>query len=229
MKPLVVIPARGGSKGVPGKNIKKLHDKPLIQYTIEAARGIFQDERIVVSTDALEIKHEVEKLGLDVPFLRPSKLSIDTAGTYSVLIHALNFVEKNGYYPDTLILLQPTSPFRNSRHIKEALQLYSNTIDMVVSVRETRANPYYVLFEEDSNGYLKPSKSGNYARRQDCPRVWEYNGGIYIINISSLRLKELNHFEKVKKYVMDDISSHDIDTKFDWSFAEFLLKANPKL
>ncbi len=226
MKPLVVIPARGGSKGVPGKNIKRLGDKPLIQYTIEAARGVFEDEQIIVSTDTLEIKYQVEQIGLSVPFLRPVELSTDASGTYGVLIHALNFVERNGYHPDTLVLLQPTSPFRNSKHIEEALHLYSSTLDMVVSVKETKSNPYYVLFEEGEREYLQPSKLGNYTRRQDCPRVWEYNGGIYIINISSLRIKELNQFEKVKKYVMDERSSHDIDTMLDWEFAEFLLDIN---
>nr|MBA3900563.1 acylneuraminate cytidylyltransferase family protein [Bacteroidota bacterium] len=180
MKPLVVIPARGGSKGVPGKNIKPLAGKPLIYYTIEAARELFSDELIVVSTDDLQITKVVEETGLIVPFLRPSDLATDTATTYDVLLHTIRFSEENGYTPDTLILLQPTSPFRNGRHIKEALKLYHNGLDMVVSVKETKSNPYYVLFEEDEQGFLRKSKTGNFTRRQDCPKVWEYNGAIYI-------------------------------------------------
>ena len=224
MKPLIVIPARGGSKGVPRKNIKVLGDKPLIQYTIDAAKGVFDDEFICVSTDDFEIKSVVEQLGLKVPFLRPNELASDTAGTYEVLLHAISYYEAKGYFPDTLILLQPTSPFRTSAHIKEALKLYHESIDMVVSVKETKANPYYILFEEDSNGYLKKTKEANFTRRQDCPKVWEYNGAIYIINVKALKEKTISQFTKVCKFEMDETSSHDIDTLLDWKIAEIILQ-----
>lgn len=220
---LVVIPARGGSKGVPGKNIKELGGKPLIQYTIDAARDIFEDKDIIVSTDCEKIKFSVESLGLKVPFLRPVELATDEAGSQEVLLHALSFVENNGIYPETLILLQPTSPFRNATHIKEALKLYNNKLDMVVSVKETTANPYYVLKEENTEGFLENSKKGEFTRRQDCPNVWELNGAIYIINVKSLKSSKIGDFTKVKKYVMDEISSHDIDTMMDWDFAKFYL------
>lgn len=224
MKPLIVIPARGGSKGVPRKNIKVLGDKPLIQYTIDAAKGVFDDEFICVSTDDFEIKSVVEQLGLKVPFLRPNELASDTAGTYEVLLHAISYYEAKGYFPDTLILLQPTSPFRTSAHIKEALKLYHESIDMVVSVKETKANPYYILFEEDRNGYLKKTKEANFTRRQDCPKVWEYNGAIYIINVKALKEKTISQFTKVCKFEMDETSSHDIDTLLDWKIAEIILQ-----
>lgn len=224
MKPLIVIPARGGSKGVPRKNIKVLGDKPLIQYTIDAAKGVFDDEFICVSTDDFEIKSVVEQLGLKVPFLRPNELASDTAGTYELLLHAISYYESKGYFPDTLILLQPTSPFRTSAHIKEALKLYHESIDMVVSVKETKANPYYILFEEDRNGYLKKTKEANFTRRQDCPKVWEYNGAIYIINVKALKEKTISQFTKVCKFEMDETSSHDIDTLLDWKIAEIILQ-----
>ena len=224
MKSLIVIPARGGSKGVPRKNIKVLGDKPLIQYTIDAAKGVFDDEFICVSTDDFEIKSVVEQLGLKVPFLRPNELASDTAGTYEVLLHAISYYEAKGYFPDTLILLQPTSPFRTSAHIKEALKLYHESIDMVVSVKETKANPYYILFEEDRNGYLKKTKEANFTRRQDCPKVWEYNGAIYIINVKALKEKTISQFTKVCKFEMDETSSHDIDTLLDWKIAEIILQ-----
>lgn len=223
MKPLIVIPARGGSKGVPRKNIKVLGDKPLIQYTIDAAKGVFDDEFICVSTDDFEIKSVVEQLGLKVPFLRPNELASDTAGTYEVLLHAISYYESKGYFPDTLILLQPTSPFRTSAHIKEALKLYHESIDMVVSVKETKANPYYILFEEDRNGYLKKTKEANFTRRQDCPKVWEYNGAIYIINVKALKASAISQFTKVCKFEMDETSSHDIDTLLDWRIAEIII------
>ena len=223
MKPLIVIPARGGSKGVPRKNIKVLGDKPLIQYTIDAAKGVFDDEFICVSTDDFEIKSVVEQLGLKVPFLRPNELASDTAGTYEVLLHAISYYEAKGYFPDTLILLQPTSPFRTSAHIKEALKLYHESIDMVVSVKETKANPYYILFEEDRNGYLKKTKEAHFTRRQDCPKVWEYNGAIYIINVKALKERAISQFTKVCKFEMDETSSHDIDTLLDWRIAEIII------
>jgi len=221
---LVVIPARGGSKGVPGKNIKLLGGNPLIQYTIDAAREIFEDKDIIVSTDSEKIKTTVGSLGLEVPFIRPLELATDESGTQDVLLHALSFVESKGFYPETLVLLQPTSPFRNSNHIREALKLYNNEMDMVVSVKETKSNPYYVLKEENSQGFLENSKKGKFTRRQDCPKVWELNGAIYIINIQSLKSKSLSEFTKIHKYVMDEVSSHDIDTQMDWKIAELINK-----
>jgi CMP-N,N'-diacetyllegionaminic acid synthase len=224
MKPLVVIPARGGSKGVPKKNIKLLNGKPLVNYTIEAAQGIFENTIICVTTDSNEIKDVVENTTtLKVPFLRPDNLATDNAGTYEVLLHAINFYEKEGYAADTLILLQPTSPFRTTTHIKEALKLYSSDIDMVVSVKETKSNPYYVLFEENTEGFLSKSKESAFTRRQDCPDVWELNGALYIINIESLRKGPIGSFNKMIKYVMTEIESVDIDTMFDWKLAEFCL------
>ena len=225
MKPLVIIPARGGSKGVPKKNIKLLNGKPLINYTIEAAQSVFDNEIICVTTDSQEIKEIVENsTTLKIPFLRPDKLATDTAGTYEVLMHAIDFYEQKGYLADTLILLQPTSPFRTGQHIKEAINLYSDDIDMVVSVKETKSNPYYVLFEDNQEGFLSKSKEANFIRRQDCPNVWEFNGAIYIINIKSLRKGTIASFKKSIKYVMDEKESIDIDTMFDWKLCQAILK-----
>lgn len=223
MNPLVVIPARGGSKGVPHKNIKLLGGKPLIQWTIDVARQVFSDELICVSTDDEEIKEVVEQTGLKVPFLRPQELATDTAGTYGVLLHAIEHYEQNGYSPDVLVLLQPTSPFRNSTQIKEAMEFFNSDLEMIVSVKETRSNPYYILREEDENGYLVKSKQSNAKRRQDVPKVWELNGAIYIIDVETLKEKTLDEFAKIKKYEMDEMSSHDIDTMMDWRLAEFLM------
>lgn len=229
MKPLIVIPARGGSKGVPRKNIKVLGDKPLIQYTIDAAKGVFDDEFICVSTDDFEIKSVVEQLGLKVPFLRPNELASDTAGTYEVLLHAIEFYEKAGYYPDTLVLLQATSPFRTSHHIEEALKQYDTTCEMLVSVKETKSNPYYVLREENQEGWLVKCKEGNFIRRQDCPKVYELNGAIYIIDVATLKSKTLQNFAKIKKFIMDEKSSHDIDNPIDWLVAEALIQNNKEI
>ena len=224
---LVVIPARGGSKGIPHKNIKPLNGKPLIHYTIEEARQIVNDEDICVSTDDPEIIKCVENYGLKVPFIRPEELATDTAGTYEVLLHALEFFEKQNRHYDAVLLLQNTSPFRKAEQIKEALKLYNNDIDMVVSVKECSANPYYCVFEEDNNGYLQVCKGdGNIFRRQDAPKVYEYNGAIYVINAEKLKTTHMHKLQKRVKYVMDDLSSFDLDTMWDWQLAENIIEQN---
>lgn len=226
MRILVVIPARGGSKGIPHKNIKLLNGKPLIHYTIDVARAIVGDDDICVSTDDTEIIQCVEQTGLKVPFVRPAELATDTAGTYEVLLHALNFYEKQGRMYDVVLLLQNTSPFRTANQVKEALSLYRENVDMVVSVKECAANPYYCVFEENSEGYLHICKGdGNITRRQDAPKVYEYNGAIYVINPASLKAMPLNKFIRRIKYVMDEQSSLDLDTMADWHLAEVLIGA----
>ena len=224
MKIIVIIPARGGSKGIPHKNIKLLAGKPLIHYTIDVARQIVADEDICVSTDDSEIIQCVEEYGLKVPFVRPAELATDTAGTYEVLLHALNFYEQQGKQFDVVLLLQNTSPFRTARQVKEALALYQSDIDMVVSVKECSANPYYCVFEENQEGYLNICKGdGNITRRQDAPKVYEYNGAIYVINPHSLKQMPLNKFARRIKYVMDEQSSLDLDTMNDWRMAELIV------
>lgn len=225
MESLVIIPARGGSKGIPHKNIKILGEKPLICHSIDIARELVPESDICVSTDDHEIIKIVENYGLKVPFVRPDYLATDTMGTYDVLLHALKFYEDKDKRYDNIILLQCTSPFRRVEDVEGALKLYTPEIDMVVSVKESSANPYYNCFEERPDGFLSISKGdGCYHRRQDAPKAWEYNGAIYIINPSSLKEKPMSRFTKVVKYVMDDIHSIDLDTMFDWKLAELVLK-----
>lgn len=224
MRVLTIIPARGGSKGIPHKNIKGLGNKPLIYYTIDVARGIVEDSDICVSTDDPAIIKCVENYGLKVPFVRPVELASDTAGTYEVLLHALGFYEARGFHYDVVLLLQTTSPFRTVEHVKEAMKLYRPDIDMVVSVNKTKTNPYYNCFEESAEGYLKKTLNGtSYARRQDAPVTYEYNGAIYIINAEQLKKMPLGNFSHIVKYLMDDLHSVDLDTMTDWKFAEFLI------
>ena len=227
LKILVIIPARGGSKGIPHKNIKPLNGKPLIYYTIDVARSVVSDEDICVSTDDAEIIKTVEDYGLNVPFVRPAELATDTAGTYEVLLHALDFYEEQGKRYDVVLLLQNTSPFRKSEQVKEALALYTPDLDMVVSVKECAANPYYCVFEEDEYGYLHVCKGdGNIFRRQDAPKVYEYNGAIYIMNANTLKTTHMHKMSKRVKYVMDEITSTDLDTMADWMRAESLIQSN---
>ncbi len=223
MNILTIIPARGGSKGIPRKNIKPFAGKPLIYYTIDCARAICTDEDICVSTDDDEIIQVVEDYGLKVPFKRPDELATDTAGTYEVLLHALDFYEKQGKHYDVVMLLQNTSPFRTQEHVIEALKLYAPKVDMVVSVKECAANPYYCVFEENQEGYLHVCKGdGTIFRRQDAPKVYEYNGAIYIMNAETLKTTHMHKMQKRVKYLMDDRSSFDLDTMFDWTMAEMM-------
>lgn len=225
MECLVIIPARGGSKGIPHKNIKLLNGKPLINYTIDVARGVAKDIDICVSTDDLDIIKCVEEYGLKVPFVRPAELATDTAGTYEVLLHALDFYEKQGRHYDIVLLLQNTSPFRTIEHVKDALKLYRSDIDMVVSVNQTKTNPYYNCFEDDSEGFLKKTlDSSTFIRRQDAPVTYEYNGAIYVINVEQLKRMPLGKFTRRIKYVMDDVHSVDLDNMMDWKYAEFLIQ-----
>ena len=222
---LFIIPARGGSKGLPRKNIIPLAGKPLICYTIDAARGVTSDENICVSTDDFEIKEVVENYRLKVPFIRPEELATDISGSREVLLHAIDFYKNQlGKTFAKICLLQPTSPLRTAKHIFEANELWNDDFDMVVSVKESKANPYFNLFEKTERGFLRKSKEGNFLRRQDAPKVWEYNGAIYFINIRAIYEKQLSEFEKVSKYVMDDFSSIDIDSKFDWILANDFVK-----
>lgn len=224
MKALYIIPARGGSKGIPGKNIKPLAGKPLIAYSIDIARQLAPDCDICVTTDDTEIISIVEGLGLKVPFVRPAELATDHSGTYEVLLHALNFYEEKGVHYDCIVLLQPTSPFRTIEDVTNCINLYTPEVDMVVSVKQASANPYYNAFETDANGYLHISKGeGNYTRRQDAPKVWEYNGAVYVINTESLKKMPLNKFSRRRMCEMSQEHSLDLDTPTDWLIAEAIL------
>lgn len=225
MNTLVVIPARGGSKGIPHKNIKPLNGKPLICYSIDVARQFTSDENICVTTDDDKIIKVVEDYGLKVPFKRPDELATDHCGSNEVIQHAYQFYAKQGENYDAILLLQPTSPFRKVEFLKEAVALYDESIDMVTSVKLSSCNPYYDGFEEDKDGLLRISKGdGTIERRQDAPSVWQQNGSIYVINPKSLIEKGMAHFTRIRKYAMSELYSVDIDNPFDWKVAELVIK-----
>lgn len=219
---LYVIPARGGSKGIPHKNIKLLHGKPLIYYSIDIARSLTNDEHICVSTDDEEIIKVVSDYGLKVPFVRPRELANDTASTNDVLIHALKYYESIGKNYTAIVLLQPTSPLRLVENVRAAVKLYTDDIDMVVSVKLSSSAA--VICEEDLDGFLTMTLNKDDVRRQDVKSYYEYNGAVYVINPISLKEKGLAHFSRIKKSIMEDINSIDIDTPFDWQLAEAILE-----
>lgn len=225
MKTLFLIPARGGSKGIPHKNIKELCGKPLIYYSIDVARQLADDADICVSTDDDEIIDCVKKAGLEVPFVRPDYLASDTATTNDVIVHALNFYADKGINYDTVVLLQPTSPLRTAQQVREAISLYNSDLDMVVSVKESAAS--VVLFRENEQGYMEHAFDVSHGvRRQEALKLYEYNGALYVMNCVSVLTKGISKFEKVIKYVMPENSSVDIDNILDWRICELLLNQN---
>lgn len=223
--PLIIIPARGGSKGIPHKNIKDFCGRPLIAYSIDVARAIAPLSHICLSTDDEEIAAVGKSLGLDVPYMRPPELAADTSGSREVIIDAMDFYERRGCSFDCIVLLQPTSPLRIVEDVEKALNRYTPDIDMVVTVKETDSNPYYNCFETDSNGYLHVSKGdGLYTRRQDVPKAWEYNGAVYVINPDSIRRMPLGAFPRRVPCEMARERSIDLDTPLDWLIAETVYK-----
>lgn len=224
-KSLYIIPARGGSKGIPRKNIKLLGGKPLIHYSINVALELTDDAHIIVSTDDEEIAEVASQTGLAVPYMRPAHLATDTAGSREVIIDAMDYADSIGVQYDNVVLLQPTSPLRNVDDVKRALELYSHDVDMVVSVVETASNPYYNCFEADAaTGYLHVSKGdGKITRRQDAPKVWEYNGAVYVINPKSIRAMALGEFPRKVPCEMPRERSIDLDTPLDWAIAELVI------
>ena len=230
MRYLYIIPARGGSKGIPGKNIKMLGGKPLLCHSVDHALAAgARPEDICLTTDSEDVRRVGEAYGLEVPFLRPAELSTDTAGSREVMLHALDFYEQlRGKY-DAIVLLQPTSPLRTADDIIRARNLYTSDIDMVVSVTEAATNPYYNAFETDIDGILHISKAdGLYTRRQDAPKVWEYNGAVYVINPGSLRHMPMGRFPRRLPLPMPRERSLDLDTPLDWLIMEQLFNSAEK-
>jgi N-acylneuraminate cytidylyltransferase len=219
---LVVITARGGSKGLPGKNIKRLCGKPLIAYSIDVARAITTDENICVSTDDARIIEACEQYGLHVPFVRPAELATDTATSNDVLLHALYFYRQQGKTYRKLLLLQPTSPLRTVEEVKEAISLYRDDLDMVVSV--TKSHVPAVLCHDDEDGYLQSIFNKKGVGRQLVPTYYEYNGAIYVMNVRSLEEKGMAGFTKCLKYVMPKEHSIDIDDIYDFLLIETIMK-----
>ena len=222
---LYVIPARKGSKGIKGKNKKLLGGKPLISYTIETAQKVVSKDHICVSTDDEGILAIASQSGLETPFIRPDSLAQDDSSSREVLLHAIGEYEKKGVMYSWVCMLQPTSPFRTANDIVNARKLLiDQEIDAVLSVFKTKSNPYYILMEEDSNGYLNKSKEGFFQRRQDCPDVYELNGAIYFLKVSSLKDREITQMERIIKYEMSEENSIDIDTPLDFEIAECLIQ-----
>lgn len=225
-KPLFIIPARGGSKGIPRKNIKELCGRPLIHYSIDLARAFAPDSHVIVSTDDDEIRAVAGQTGLRIDYRRPAELGGDRVGSREVILDAMDWADRQGLEYDCVVLLQPTSPMRTADDIRGSLALYTPETDMVVSVTEASCNPYYDCFETRPDGTLHVSKGdGSYTRRQDAPKAWQYNGAVYVINPGSIRRMTLGEFPRRIPYEMPRSRSVDLDTPLDWTIVESLMSA----
>jgi N-acylneuraminate cytidylyltransferase len=176
-----------------------------------------------VSTEDFEINSIAKQTGLTYTYIRPEKLATDTSSSHEVILDVIEYYQNQGLKFETIILLQPTSPFRTSKHILETIKLYESTeCEMVVSVKETKCNPYFNLFEENELGDLELSKKGNFTSRQSAPKTYEYNGAIYIFSKDTIQSKQFSEFERIKKYEMSTIDSVDLDEPLDWKLAELI-------
>lgn len=224
---LITICARGGSKGVKGKNIRTLARKPLIYYTIKQARDWGKGRRIVVSTDSEEIAEIAKESGAEVPFIRPADLATDTAAKTPVIRHALNFCEdlyKERY--DLIMDLDVTSPLRKVSDLENALNLFlQKKPQTLFSVVPARRNPYFNMVEETTDGRVNLSKKGNFASRQEAPKVYDMNASIYIYDRAFLKNEKNTSpiSDNSIVYVMDELSRTDIDCELDFRFIEYLV------
>jgi CMP-N-acetylneuraminic acid synthetase len=228
LKILSIIPARGGSKSVPRKNIVKVNGFPLISYTIKAALMADCLTDIVVSTDDPEIAEISKKFGAQIPFVRPLDLASDEAQSAPVIGHALDFMEKlNGFKYDAILMLQPTSPLRTSQHIQESIDLFkSQECDSVVSVVSVGGNHPFRMKRLVNNHLVNYVDQGfwNMKPRQSLPDVYIRNGAIYLISREAFLQQQQLIGDKCLGYVMNDSESTNIDTPIDLKIAELLLK-----
>jgi CMP-N-acetylneuraminic acid synthetase len=224
-KILAIVPARGGSKRLPRKNIMPLFDKPLIAWSIEAATKSKYIDNVIVSSDSEEILEVARAFGANVPFIRPKELAADDTRSIDVVIHALNFYKEEKY--DFVILLQPTSPLRDEEDIDRAIEyFFSKNATSVIGVCEVEHSPLWsnTLDESMSMDNFLDDKYNN-SRSQDLPTYYRINGAFYMSQTGSV-LKNETFFTKkdIYAYLMSQEHSVDIDTFFDFITAESILK-----
>jgi CMP-N,N'-diacetyllegionaminic acid synthase len=222
-KTIVTICARGGSKGLPRKNILPFAGKPLIAHSIEQALACPLVDGVYVSTDDDEIAEVALKYGASVPYRRPAELATDQSAKIPAIEHLVAHLQQQGESIATIVDLQPTSPLRTQEDLVSAIRLGS-TADLVVSVTEPSHNPYYSLVEVQGDGTLRVSKSAQIVRRQDMPVVYGLNGSIYVWRRDALAKAVRDGFWSVamKPSVMPRERSVDIDDALDFEWAQWL-------
>jgi CMP-N-acetylneuraminic acid synthetase len=224
---LGLIPARGGSKGVPGKNIRLLCGKPLLQYTAEAALASCHLARVILSTDDAEIATVGERCGLEVPFLRPPHLAQDQTPMLPVVQHALTWLESRGERFSAVCLLQPTNPLRRTEDIDGCIELFiQEDAEGVVTILPVphEYNPHWVYFRRDDGSLqLSTGEDEPIPSRQSLPSAYHREGSVYVIRTSVISERHSLYGEQLLGYPVDPNYSVNIDRIEDWQRAESLI------
>jgi CMP-N,N'-diacetyllegionaminic acid synthase len=222
-----IIPARGGSKGIPGKNIRPVAGKPLIAWAIETALSATSLDRVIVSTDSPEIAEVARRHGAETPFMRPAYLAQDDTPGVAPVLHAMRWLMDNeGYQPDMVMLLQPTSPLRISEDIDKAIELaQEKNADAVVSVVLVEAHPYWMKRRDAEGRIADFMKLDNpIVRRQDLPELYVVNGAVYVASYEVLMEQKTFDTPNTFCLVMPAERSLDIDAPWDLYLADLILK-----
>jgi len=229
MRVLGVIPARGGSKGIPRKNVRLLAGRPLLEYTAEAALASRRLSRVILSTDDEEIAAAGRRCGIETPFLRPAELAADATPTLLVLQHAVRLLEQCGDRYDAICLLQPTNPLRRADEIDGCVDLLEQEgADAVVTILPVPAeyNPHWVYFRDDG-GFLRLStgEADPVPRRQDLPPAFHREGSVYVTRREVLMKQNSLYGTRLVGYLLDPAASVNIDGPEDWERAQAFLRA----
>lgn len=221
---LGIIPARGGSKGIPKKNLRKINKKPLIQYTIETAKKS-KINKLIVSTDDPKIAELSKSLDVEIPFLRPKNISQDNTATIDVIKHTLKFLlNKNQYCPEITIVLQPTSPFRTVKMINDSINILQQTnATSVLSVSRVKHPPFITFYYNST--YLKPffKKFEKYSRRQLYHTLYHPNGSIYTLWTKTLYKYNSLYGPRIKPLIINEKTNVDIDDVYDMFATEMIM------
>jgi CMP-N-acetylneuraminic acid synthetase len=219
-----VIPARGGSKGLPGKNLKALGRLSLIGHAVASAREATRLTRFIVSTDDAATAEEARRHGAEVPFLRPAELASDQAGMVPVLQHAVRWLESTGARPDLIVTLQPTSPFRVGADIDATIAKVAETgADSAQTLSEASYHPYFMKTLEGDVTHALFEEGYRYVRRQDAPAVYQPSGAVYVTRYDVLMSQGRVLGKDNRGIVMDFAASANIDTEWDFLLAELIL------
>ena len=227
MKYIVLICARGGSKGLPGKNIKPLNGIPLIGWSINIAKKINRASRIIVSTDSKEIARVALKYGAEVPFMRPKELAQDNSPEWLVWRHAVNYLEGCNEEVDALVALPVTAPLRSVNDVDACINLFETSeADVVITASEASRSPYFNMITNDASGYasLIISPKSQITRRQDTPEVFDMTTVAYVVSTSFVKSHDGVFEGKVKSVTVPRKRAIDIDDLMDFKIAELILK-----
>ncbi|QQZ10276.1 cytidylyltransferase domain-containing protein [Heyndrickxia vini] len=222
---LAIIPARGGSKGIPNKNIVNVNGKPLIQYTIEEAINSNFIDEVIVSTDNIEIASISKQLGANIPFLRPSYLAEDDSKTIDTLLYVIEEIKKLGCLYDYVVLLQPTQPLRKVWHIDNAIKkIIESKQNSLVSISKVNDHPIFIRTIKPDNTLENLLDANSTLRRQELPPYYKINGAIYINKIIELNQNtSLN--DNTLGFIMDSKYDLDVDTHQDLDLLKYILQS----